>query len=143
VAFLPRQRTWILTRKTDSERNGGEYSKEIGTATNTNTSQSNEDESPPLLPTPNKPRHSTPYHFAKLFIDFLALSLSGYILSHSSSTLTSAFRLFESLFGATFAVTRHNVAREVCRVNEQVWRTEWYPSSKHCRQRHLFADTVP
>ena len=40
---------------TDSEHDGGRYSEKIGAATNADTSQSNADESSPLLPTPNKP----------------------------------------------------------------------------------------
>jgi Ca2+/Na+ antiporter len=37
----------------------------------------------------------------KLFIGFLALSISRDMLPHSSSTLASAFGLSESVFGAT------------------------------------------
>jgi Ca2+/Na+ antiporter len=59
------------------------------------------DESSPLLPGLNMPQRSIFYHVAKLFVGFLALSLSGYILSHSSSTLASAFGLSETVFGAT------------------------------------------
>lgn len=66
------------------------------------------DESSPLLHTLDKPQHSILYHVAKLLIGFLALSLSGYILSRSSSALASAFGLSESVFGVTllsFATT--------------------------------------
>jgi Ca2+/Na+ antiporter len=53
-------------------------------------------------------KHSTLYHLANLTFGFLALSLSGYILSHSISTLSSAFSLSSSLLGVTllsFATT--------------------------------------
>lgn len=80
---------------TDSEHDGGEYSEEIGMTTNADTSQSNADESSPLLPTPNKPRRSILYHFAKLSIGFLALIKWIYPFS---STLAPAFGLSESVW---------------------------------------------
>jgi Ca2+/Na+ antiporter len=81
----------------DSEHNG----EAIGPPAAVSVAAEESDESSPLLPGTIKPNHSIPYHIAKLFIGFLALSLSGYILSHSSSTLASAFGLSESVFGAT------------------------------------------
>ena len=81
----------------DSDHDGGVTGEE--TAVSVNAEEL--DESSPLLPTLNKPQRSILYHVAKLFIGFLALSLSGYILSHSSSTLASAFGLSETVFGAT------------------------------------------
>jgi Ca2+/Na+ antiporter len=81
----------------DSEHGGEATGPAAAVAVNAEES----DESSPLLPTPNKPQRSIRYHVAKLFVGFLALSLSGYILSHSSSTLASAFGLSESVFGAT------------------------------------------
>jgi Ca2+/H+ antiporter len=53
-------------------------------------------------------KHSTPYHLANLTFGFLALSLSGYILSHSISTISASFNLSSSLLGVTllsFATT--------------------------------------
>jgi Ca2+/Na+ antiporter len=49
-----------------------------------------------------KSGHSTPYHLAQLTFGFLALSLSGYILSHSISTLADAFSLSSTVLGITF-----------------------------------------
>ncbi len=59
------------------------------------------DESSPLLPLASKPPHSLWYHVVKLLVGFLALSLSGYILSHTSATLASAFGLSDTVFGVT------------------------------------------
>jgi Ca2+/Na+ antiporter len=53
-------------------------------------------------------KHSTLYHLANLTFGFLALSLSGYILSHSISTISASFSLSSSLLGVTllsFATT--------------------------------------
>jgi Ca2+/H+ antiporter len=53
-------------------------------------------------------KHSTLYHLANLTFGFLALSLSGYILSHSISTISASFNLSSSLLGVTllsFATT--------------------------------------
>lgn len=49
----------------------------------------------------NRP-HSTPYHLAQLVLGFLALSLSGYILSHSISSLSTQFSLSSTVLGITF-----------------------------------------
>ncbi|KAG4429572.1 hypothetical protein IFR05_014947 [Cadophora sp. M221] len=52
--------------------------------------------------------HSTLYHIAHLTFGFLALSLSGYILSHSVTTLSAEFSLSSTLLGITllsFATT--------------------------------------
>jgi Ca2+/H+ antiporter len=61
------------------------------------------------IPKVQKPgKHSTLYHLAHLTFGFLALSLSGYILSHSISTISSSFNLSSSLLGVTllsFATT--------------------------------------
>jgi len=59
------------------------------------------DESSLLLPQSSQPIRSLLYHVAKLFIGFLVLSLSGYILSHSSATLAASFGLSDTVFGAT------------------------------------------
>ncbi|KAH8793581.1 hypothetical protein F5882DRAFT_398802 [Hyaloscypha sp. PMI_1271] len=56
----------------------------------------------------NSGKHSTLYHLANLTFGFLALSLSGYILSHSISTISASFNLSSSLLGVTllsFATT--------------------------------------
>lgn len=55
-----------------------------------------------------KPRHSLTYHIIKLVIGFIALSLSGYILSHSISSIADAYNLSGNLLGITilsFATT--------------------------------------
>jgi len=53
-------------------------------------------------PTPlNKRPHSTTYHLTHLVLGFLALSLSGYILSHSLTTLSTLLTLSTSLLGTT------------------------------------------
>ena len=49
-----------------------------------------------------KAPHSTLYHLAHLTFGFLALSLSGYVLSHSVSTLAESFALSGTVLGATF-----------------------------------------
>lgn len=57
---------------------------------------------------PRRPRHSLPYHFTRLFFGFLTLSLSGYILSHSASSLADSFNLSGTVLGITilsFATT--------------------------------------
>ena len=54
-----------------------------------------------------QPRTLT-YHILQLVLGFLALSLSGYLLSHSISSLASAFSLSDSVVGITilsFATT--------------------------------------
>ena len=56
----------------------------------------------------HKDPHSTMYHLAYLTFGFLALSLSGYILSHSISTLADSFSLSGTVLGITvlsFATT--------------------------------------
>lgn len=66
-------------------------------------------ESPQLKVTvQRKGPHSTMYHLAYLTFGFLALSLSGYILSHSISTLADSFSLSSTVLGITvlsFATT--------------------------------------
>lgn len=52
--------------------------------------------------------HHLGYHIAQIVIGFLALSLSGYILAHSASSLSSLFGLSETVVGLTilaFATT--------------------------------------
>jgi hypothetical protein len=52
--------------------------------------------------------HHIGYHIAQIAIGFLALSLSGYILAHSASSLASLFGLSETVVGLTilaFATT--------------------------------------
>jgi Ca2+/Na+ antiporter len=84
-----------------SDANSEHDSEVIGPVAAVAADAEEPNESSSLLPAPNKPQRSILYHVAKLFIGFLALSLSGYILSHSSSTLASALGLSESVFGAT------------------------------------------
>ena len=59
-------------------------------------------ESAPLLPTAQNKRRSTLSYLIKLIIGFVALSMSGYVLSHSSTSLAASFKLSETVFGATF-----------------------------------------
>ncbi len=49
-----------------------------------------------------KPGSSTPRHLLHLTFGFLALSLSGYILSHSLTTIAESFSLSTTLLGTTF-----------------------------------------
>lgn len=51
--------------------------------------------------TGSKKGHSTPYHLAHLLLGFVALSLSGYILSHTVSSLATAFSLSSTILGTT------------------------------------------
>lgn len=70
------------------------------------TTEFKHDESP--LHKPRKSSHSTAYHIFHLTFAVLALSLSGYILSHSITTLANALSISNSLFGVTllsFATT--------------------------------------
>jgi len=48
-----------------------------------------------------RPRRSFAYHLTQLTLGFLALSLSGYVLSHSVSTLADTFSLSGNLVGIT------------------------------------------
>lgn len=47
-------------------------------------------------------KHSTPFHLAHLTLGLLALSLSGYILSHTLSSLSSILSLDATVLGTTF-----------------------------------------
>lgn len=56
----------------------------------------------------HKPRKSLLYHIVQLVLGFIALSLSGYILSHSISSIADAYSLSGNLLGITilsFATT--------------------------------------
>lgn len=48
-----------------------------------------------------KPKHSTLYHIIHLLLGFATLSLSGYLLSHSLTTLAAEFHLSTSFLGIT------------------------------------------
>jgi len=95
VLAAPEDSDW--DSDTDSEHDGGAIGQE--TAVPANGDEPNE--CSPLLSPITEPQRSIFYHVVKLFIGFIALSLSGYVLSHSSTTLASAFGLSESVFGAT------------------------------------------
>lgn len=76
----------------------------IATQPNNQDAMRDVDESLPLLaPNSHQPlrRKSILPDLAKLLIGFIALSMSGYILSHSSRLLASQFKISESVFGAT------------------------------------------
>lgn len=72
-------------------------------------------ESSPLLPNDasgerpaHNRKHSLLYHVAQLILGFLALSLSGYVLSHSAGSIADAFDLSGTVLGVTvlsFATT--------------------------------------
>ena len=65
------------------------------------------DESTPLTRRRRK-QASTLMHLGKLMVAVIALSLSGYVLSHSSQALASQFKISDTVFGATllsFATT--------------------------------------
>jgi Ca2+/Na+ antiporter len=57
--------------------------------------------SPLKTTTVKKAPHSTYYHLAHLFLGLLALSLSGFLLSHSVSTLAEQFSLSSTILGTT------------------------------------------
>ncbi|OAG39062.1 hypothetical protein AYO21_06782 [Fonsecaea monophora] len=46
-------------------------------------------------------RPSTLSYLVKLFLAFVALSISGYVLSHSSQSLAARFNISQTVFGAT------------------------------------------
>lgn len=48
-----------------------------------------------------KGERSSAYHIFQIVIGFIALSLSGYVLSHAASTLASALNLSETVVGLT------------------------------------------
>lgn len=63
-------------------------------------------QSSPLRNSPKQ--HSLTYHIIQLILGFLALSLSGYILSHSAASLAGALNLSGTVIGVTilaFATT--------------------------------------
>lgn len=72
-------------------------------------------ETSPLLPNDaggeppaHSPRHSLFYHVAQLILGLIALSLSGYVLSHSAGSIADAFDLSGTVLGVTvlsFATT--------------------------------------
>jgi hypothetical protein len=72
-------------------------------------------EASPLLPNeaggerPARGRkHTLFYHVARLILGFIALSLSGYVLSHSAASIADAFDLSGTILGVTvlsFATT--------------------------------------
>ncbi|RMZ73163.1 Sodium calcium exchanger membrane region [Pyrenophora seminiperda CCB06] len=54
------------------------------------------------------PKHSLSYHILQLILGFIALSLSGYVLSHSAASLADEFDLSGTVLGVTvlsFATT--------------------------------------
>jgi len=56
----------------------------------------------------HKPRRSMLFHVCQLVLGFIALSISGYVLSHSASSLASAINLSNTVIGMTilsFATT--------------------------------------
>ncbi|PQE20341.1 Sodium calcium exchanger membrane region protein [Rutstroemia sp. NJR-2017a BBW] len=52
-------------------------------------------------PRRQRPARSTQYHISKLIFGLLALSLSGYILSHSMSAIATTFELNYTVIGTT------------------------------------------
>ncbi|ERS97618.1 hypothetical protein HMPREF1624_05789 [Sporothrix schenckii ATCC 58251] len=57
---------------------------------------------------PHRPKHGIVYHIVQLLLGFVALSLAGYILSHSAASIGDAFDLSGTVLGVTilaFATT--------------------------------------
>lgn len=84
-----------------SEGNGAEVQQEHPPA-----------EITPLLPSGQRSthgwKHTLLYHVAQLLLGFIALSLSGYVLSHSAASIADAFDLSGTVLGITvlsFATT--------------------------------------
>lgn len=48
---------------------------------------------------PHRHRHSLRYHIAFLFLGFLSICLSGYVLSHASTTISDEIGISDVLFG--------------------------------------------
>jgi Ca2+/Na+ antiporter len=48
---------------------------------------------------PHRRRHSLRYHIAILFLGFLSICLSGYVLSHASTTISDEIGVSDVLFG--------------------------------------------
>jgi Ca2+/Na+ antiporter len=62
----------------------------------------------PASPSSTKRQHSLLYHIGRLLLGFIALSLSGYVLSHAASSLATALYLSDTVVGITilsFATT--------------------------------------
>jgi Ca2+/Na+ antiporter len=97
----------------DSDSGSDEYPGlfENGTAGSDNVEScaGNVNESTPLFPKDSRtPTRGTTFHPIKLLFGFIALSVSGFILSHSSGDLARAFGISDTVFGATilsFATT--------------------------------------
>lgn len=70
-----------------------------------NMEEDSASENSPLVPATEmaqkSKKRSLQYHIAQLILGFLALSLSGYILSHSASNIASAFSLSGTVVGMT------------------------------------------
>ncbi|OCT46161.1 hypothetical protein CLCR_01243 [Cladophialophora carrionii] len=96
----------VLTapQDSDAESDASSTSEEPGqTAVSGEEAQHDEnqaDETTPLSLRWRKPPSILTY-LVKLIVAFFALSLSGYVLSHSSKSLSTAFHLSDTVFGAT------------------------------------------
>ncbi|ETI19526.1 hypothetical protein G647_09360 [Cladophialophora carrionii CBS 160.54] len=90
--------------ESDAESDGSSTSEESGqTAVSGEEAQHDEnqaDETTPLSLRWRKPPSILTY-LVKLIVAFIALSLSGYVLSHSSKSLSTACHLSDTVFGAT------------------------------------------
>ena len=93
-----------------SER--GERIHAFGIGTRTHTSQNIENPSLPIQTdshseelsdsttrVPRRPHHSVKYHIGFLLLGFLSICLSGYVLSHASTTISDEIGTSDVLFG--------------------------------------------
>lgn len=88
----------------DATSNSSLSSSSSGHATNGHHHEE-ADESTPLFPKPSASKlrrfHHTLFPMLKLLCGFVALTISGFILSHTSAHLASSFDMSDSAFGAT------------------------------------------
>jgi Ca2+/Na+ antiporter len=98
----------------DDESDGDDESEGAGFESGDEESEATASETSALLPDRikgviyHKPKRSLAWHIFQLVLGFVALSLSGYVLSHSASSLAAAMNLSNTVVGITilsFATT--------------------------------------
>jgi Ca2+/Na+ antiporter len=99
---------YAIYRGVLSAPDGSEDDSYVDTLNNDEEQASNEripTESSPLVPPAQLPttlrKHGLLYHIVQLILGFLALSLSGYVLSHSAASLADTLNLSGTVLGVT------------------------------------------
>jgi Ca2+/Na+ antiporter len=93
----------VLNAPEDSDSDDSDYESDTAEVVEADSDAQDAEasENSPLLLDRTTRRHSVVRILLQLFGTFLALSLSGYVLAHSSQLLARRFGLSETLFGAT------------------------------------------